>query len=234
MANLKTSKSKELINKFPERYHLIVNGDGYCLYDKEAHSPRSRYKYLGFITLDTNKGEFVFNDSSYKDIESLINAINEYNSTLPFDPDIYNPSFKESYRIQMATHDYLCSLGFKSDDSDAYTLKDGFGQPVVSVFVKVNHDSKSGYVIRTLGNSAEVECPFKDLDSAIAAINSVVGTYIISLQSTITVAINKLTGSRQRTIEIGFVPHSLDVYAKDITNKTIELLQSELEKLKQL
>ena len=227
---------KTLLGNFPDRYVLTDYQGGYCLYDKERKAPRSRYKYLGLIYLSIEDKGYVFEKEVYKDIKSLIDAIDKYNSNLPFDTDIYNPIYKASYRIQMAVHDYLESLNFKSDPYSSeivYFLEDSYNQKIFTIHVWVNENC-SGRVFQTINNNSQLECTFTDLWSAIGAINTIVGSYLIAFQSILAKPLKLLTSSRVNISEVGINWHTLEPYSSDVTDKTIELLQSEIDKLKQL
>ena len=88
----KTSLKNNLLNAFGERYHTIECNGGYVLYDKERESKRSNEYYLGWFYLASDGKSYVFNDDYYNNVDDLVNAMDEYNKTLPFDQDIYNPS----------------------------------------------------------------------------------------------------------------------------------------------
>ena len=109
------SKDKILLDALGERYVVLEHDGGYCLYDKQRPAKRSNAKYIGKFYISSDKKQYAFNDKYYKDVESLVKAMDDYNATLPFDADIYCPIFKNSYRIEIALHDYLESLGFTTD-----------------------------------------------------------------------------------------------------------------------
>lgn len=226
---------KTLLGNFSDRYVLLDCQGGYCLYDKERKAPRSRYKYLGLIYLSIKDNGYVFEKNIYKDVKSLVDAIDKYNSNLPFDTDIYNPIYRLDYRIKMAVHDYLESMHFKNDTySDGlYFLEDAYKQRIFTLNIHVNEDG-SGRVFQTIKENSQLECGFTDLWSAISAVSTIVGSYLITVQSTITQSLYMMTTSRTNITKVGFNWHTLEPYSSDATEKTIELLQSEIDKLKQL
>lgn len=226
---------KTLLGNFADKYALLECQGGYCLYDKERKAPRSKYKYLGLIYLSIKDNGYVFEKNVYKDVKSLVDAIDKYNANLPFDTDIYNPIYRLDYRIKMAIHDYLESMHFKNDmHSDGlYFLEDAYKQRIFTLNVRVNEDG-SGIIFQKIKESSQLECAFADLWSAISAVSTIVGSYLITVQGIIAQSLHIMTTSRTNISEVGFNWHTLEPYSSDVTEKTIELLQSEIDRLKQI
>ena len=226
-------KKDNLLTKFPEDvYKLTPWDDGYLIYDKTRSTKRSVWKYLGFIKLSNNK--YIFNNKEYSDPVNLIKGVEEYNTTLPFDPDIYNPMCRNNYRIEMATDDYLTSLGFKRGDDGTYILESPTNKTICKVNVKVDFDTTKGSVTKTLKDFSFIECEFNDLDSAIGAINSVVASDLLITQSVITRALDKMNSNRSNKItktNIDFT--TLSVVSTDFKQKLVGLLEDEIKKLKE-
>ena len=79
------------------------------------------------------------------------------------------------------------------------------------------------------------EAEFKDLDSAIAACNSIICRYCLGVHAKTTNILNEMTSSRcSQILNKTFDINTLNVYTEDAKAKTIEYLEKELEKLKEM
>lgn len=239
------SSRKKLLDSFGERYHVIKHDGGYLLYDKEGYSKRANALYLGYFFISTNGLNFKFNDNYYPTKEELIEAINEYNKTLQFDAEIYNPTYRKNWFVRTAFHDYMESIGFvRVDDErvlgqdDFYVLKDGYGQEICEICITVEEDTTTGKVKRKIKNEDKwelrcTESEFTDLDSAIGAVNSILAMYCASINAITMNVLNGLTNSRVSSVfDKTFDVRRLTTYTEDAKKKTIEMLESELKKLK--
>lgn len=236
-----TRKEKQLITAFDDRYVTIKNNDGYCLYDKEQKARRSNFKFLGKFYIATSKDKYVYNEETYSDTQSLIAAMDKYNATLPFDAELYDPTYRKHYFIECCLHDYLKSLGFiMNTDSiyDLYTLSDCYGQNLCTLIYKVEEDTTKGVLTRPIltenqGQIKYVEAPFNDLDSAIAAVNIMLATHCATINAQMINVLNTLTNSRSslllnKTFDVG----TLTEYTEDAKAKMIEEMEKQLTLLK--
>ena len=229
-------KKKEILNNFGDRYQVIEHDGGYILYDKERKSNRAFALYLGYFFVSTDGKKFSFNGEYYDTVETLIEAMDAYNSTLPFDAEIYNPTYRKHCKIEMALHDYLKSLGFSCDHHERYCLADAYGQNICVISFNVKDDTTEGKVIRDIPNSDKwTEAEFSDLDSAIGAVNSIVAPYCVITNAVISGMLKKLTDSRVSNIcDKSFDFKTFNVYSEDAKEKAIELLENEIKLLKDL
>lgn len=234
------NKDKVLLDALGERYTVIEHDGGYCLYDKERSAKRSNYKYIGKFYISSNKKQYAFGDKYYNDVESLVKAMDEYNSTLPFDIDIYNPLFKNSYRIEIALYDYLESLGFERvwEKESHFVKNDCFGQCICDLTVQVEEDTTKGVIRRNIITSDEyriqfTDSPFTDLDSAVASVNTILVTYVASVDAAAMDILNKITHSRSALLlDTTFDVRTLSKFTEDGRMKMIEVLEKELAELK--
>ena len=134
-------KKKTLLDKLGERYYTIEHNGGYLLYDKEGKAKRANMLFKGLFYLASSGKSYVFQEEYYETPEELIHAMEEWAKTLPFDVELYNPSFKKSYMIECAVHDYLEMLGFVIDRRTC-TLSDASGKELCTIECKVE-DGKS-------------------------------------------------------------------------------------------
>ena len=233
-----TQKRKVLFNALGDRFTTIEHDGGYLLFDKEqeAHLTQQSYgKYIGKIYLASSGDYYVYREIHYHNVDDLLKAIEEYNATLPFDIEIYNPIFKPSYKIEAALSQYLRSLGFVSPKyrDEAYQLKDLYGRDICCILYEVEDDC-SGKVTRYVNNAQWQECEFTDLDSAVAAVNSLVATYLSCVQAQVMNALNRLMSSRAAIIlDHTIADNGLSEYVTDAKGKAIVYLEQELKRLKE-
>ena len=234
------NKDKVLLDALGERYEVLEHDGGYCLYDKERPAKRTNCKYIGKFYISSDKKQYAFNDKYYKDVESMVKAMDDYNATLPFDADIYCPIFKNSYRIEIALHDYLESLGFERQwgRESRYIKNDCCGQLICDLTVWVKEDTTEGVITRNIHTQDKdkvftTDSPFADLDSAIASVNTILATYVASINATAMNILNKITHSRSALLlDTTFDVRKLSKFTEDGRKKMIEVLDKELEQLK--
>lgn len=232
------SSRKKLLESFGERYQLIEHDGGWLLYDKEGHSIRANALYLGLFYISTDNTRYSFRGDYYTTVAELIQAMEAYNKTLPFDAEIYNPSYRKNCMVEMALHDYLNGLGFKMSwgeyKGSIYYIEDAYGQRICTIQVEVKEDTTAGRISRLIPNSDKwTDAPFTDLDSAIGAVNSILSMYCLSINAITINVLNALTESRaSQVLDITFDVKKLSVYKEDAKKKTIEHLERELKRLK--
>ena len=238
------NKDKVLLDALGERYEVLEHDGGYCLYDKERPAKRTKYKYIGKFYISSDKKQYAFNDKYYKDVESLVKAMDDYNATLPFDADVYCPMFKNSFRIEIALYDYLESLGFTKERGIAlisgtrYIKNDCFGQCICDLSVWVKDETTEGVITRNILTPDEnkvftTDSPFNDLDSAIASINTILATYVASINAAAMNILNKITHSRSALLlDTIFDVRKMSKFVEDGRKKMVEVLEKELEQLK--
>lgn len=238
------NKDKILLDALGERYEVLEHDGGYCLYDKQRPAKRTKYKYIGKFYISSDKKQYAFNDEYYKDVESLVAAMDAYNATLPFDADIYCPIYKNSYRIEIALYDYLESLGFTKDrwtggrHGSRYIKNDCYGQCICDLTVCVDDGTTKGVITRNILTPDEskyfrTDSPFADLDSAIASVNTILATYVVSINAAAMNILNKITHSRSALLcDTTFDVRNLSKFVEDGRVKMIDVLEKELAELK--
>lgn len=235
-------KTSNLINAFDDNFWVLPHDGGYCLYDRTRYCKRANAQYLGKFYLSSIGDKYVFRDEYYDDIKSLTEAMDKYNATLPFSPEIYDPTYRKSFQIEMALHDYLTEIGFKpvpwklnstrQHDSE-YEIADAYGHKLITIIVEVEFNSSKGMIRRLINTDSWQESPFIDLDSAIAACNSILAGYFSVVQAQLMNALNKLTTARAALVlDKHFDWKTLSSYSEDATQKTIDYMEAELKRLK--
>ena len=232
-------RPRKLLKLFSNNYTTIENDGGFCLYDR--YCKRGNAKFLGKFYISTDGKKFVFNEEEYDTVESLVKAMDDYYSTMPFDSEIYNPLYRKNFRVEMALHDYLLSLGFKmSWDSrlSCYYLEDVYSQKICEVSFDVKDDTTVGVVTKYIladdnSKNRSIKVPFDSLDSAIGAVNSILGTYCLALNAQMIKLLDSLTSSRATTmLDVTFNLTELKQTVDDAKANMIKHLEEELEKLK--
>lgn len=227
-----------LLNAFDrEQYWIIPCDGGYCLYDRKREHRRANAQYIGRFYISTDEKKYVFNNDYYAEIADLIEAMDKYNATLPFSPEVYDPTYRKSAQIEMAIHDYLTNIGFEEASDEPtyakYKISDDYGHKLITILVKVDFDTSGGKVQRPINDDSWQECPFSDLDSAIAACNSILAGYFSVVQAQMANALGKLTSSRAALVlDKTFDWKTLTTYSEDATQKAIEQMEDELKRLK--
>lgn len=230
------ARKANIIKNVPERYSCLEHDGGYIMYDKETRGKRSNSLFKGKFFISTDGSKFAFNDKYYATFDELLQAMNEWAETLPFDADIYNPIYKKNYMVECAVHDYLESLGFTMSWGhleEFYDIKDPYGKTICSFTLKVEEDTTRGTLTHLLGADRWVESVFTDLETAIGACNSMIAAYCGVLQGKLLILLNALTASRvTNMVDKKFVMSTMSVYSEDATQKTIKWMEEELERLK--
>ncbi len=230
-----------MIKAFGEQYLIIPWDGGYLLYDYKRECKRANAMYIGKFYLSNEGNKYVFRDERYESKEALIEAMDKYNATLPFAADVYDPSHRKNYNIECAAYDYLTSLGFKHDRcafrGEKYTLSDVYGNYLCEIQVKTNFDSSVGKVVRRIVTSEKKEmwqeAHFEDLETAVAAINSIVVGYLSVVQAQLMNALRAMTTSRSAVmLEATLDVNTLSTFIEDARQKTIDFLEAELKRLK--
>jgi hypothetical protein len=229
---------KKLIKNFGSLFDLIeYEKNSYCLYDKSKKGQHTVHPYIGTFSLSGDNKKYVFNTKEYKDIPSLLKAMEEYNSTLPFNPEIYNPMYTKNCFVEQALREYLTNAGFVygggSAANGAYILKDVYGQTICTLYLKIEMDTTEGVIMRTCSENRWVESVFSSLEEGISACNSIIASYCVAINSIVVSVLDKLTVARANKMEeVSFNLRNFQVYKEDAKKKAIEYLEEELNRLK--
>lgn len=242
-ANKQTSVKNKLISDFGENFWVLPNNGGYCLYDKNRYCKRANAQYIGKFYISNNGDKYVFNDTYIDTIPELVKAMDKYNATLPFSPEIYDPTYRKNYQIEMALYDYLTSIGFKRLQQvgvykEIFELFDAFCQKICAIEIETIEDTTTGVVRRWVYQSTNghrvIEVPFKDLDSAIGACNSLLASYSSMLNVQMLNMFKSMTNARASImLDSTFDMKKASLETKDARQQAIEYLEEELKRLKE-
>lgn len=216
-----------------EKYNFIGDNNDISLYRKKGEFSYGM-GYCGNITL--KKGNAVFNGKTYKDIESLDNALVEWEKSLNFPVDTYNPMTKESYRVESRLIWYLTEkMGFKSMYSDwnHYYAKDIGPNFQLRFDIKQHFEHEKVQIsttFKTMSFTQEVD----NTEEGLAVINSIVkGTVLMMAKDVVDVM--SVCGNEVTTEIDAYVPANNIFGQKKVSFKElmIEKLEETLKQLKE-
>ena len=104
--------------------------------------------------------------------------------------------------------------------------------------LQVEEGTTKGVIRRSIITSDEyriqfTDSPFTDLDSAVASVNTILATYVASVDAAAMDILNKITHSRSALLlDTTFDVRTLSKFTEDGRQKMIEVLEKELEQLK--
>lgn len=231
-----------------DAYYAVRIDGRYDLYDKDPKSgSRSCHKYLGSVVYDSKNQSVMFNSQRYTTIQALDNALKEWEKSLPFSVENYNPMFNGKYRTEQCLRDYLEGIGFVDNGFDGFTKSMMYilnhynpyfsKQVAVEMLVKVDDSGKNGSIsLHYQQNSSFVTSDFESLEEAIATINSLIEPILLCGASELINKHNKMSKQRKKAnlgeiITVNF--RTLQTFSEDFKAKTIEALEEALKRLKE-
>lgn len=231
-----------------DAYYAVRIDGRYDLYDKDPKSGSSScHKYLGSVVYDSKNQSVMFNGQRYTTIQALDNALKEWEKSLPFSVENYNPMFNEKYRTERCIGDYLQSIGFVYNGCDGFTKSSLYilnhynpyfsKQVAVEMLVKVDDSGKTSSIsLHYRQSSSFVTSDFDSLEEAIATINSLIEPLLLCGASEFINKHNKISKQRKKAnlgeiITVNF--RTLQTYSEDLKAKTIEALEEALKRLKE-
>ena len=155
------------------KYIVLKYTNSYLLYLKDSGTYLP-HKYIANFSINKGGNKFVFNDKKYTDFDLMVSDIEDYNKTLPFNCEFYNPSFRTNYFIELCLNEYLTNIGF-TREMNSYKLKDIDGKTLCIITFEVKDDTYNGSISRVIPDSSSWMCAdFKGIDDAISVVNSLV------------------------------------------------------------
>ena len=119
-----------------------------------------------------------------------------------------------------------------------YIKNDCYGQCICDLTVWVEDGTTKGVITRNIltpdkSKEFTTDSPFDGLDSAIASVNTILATYVASIDAAAMNILNKITHSRSALLlDTTFDVRNLSKFVEDGRVKMIEVLEKELEQLK--
>jgi len=162
-----------------EKYNIIGDNKNICLYRKRGEYFRG-LGYCGNISLNNGKAEF--NGKKYTDLDSLDNALLDWEKSLKYPVDSYNPMMRENYRTESRIIWYLEEkLGFKSARGP-YTYNKyvkNIGPNCQLSFAIENEDERINIISRYGDVSFAIVA--EDADEAIEGIDSIISCSVLEM-----------------------------------------------------
>ena len=230
----------EKIREDKKKFTCFEHKDGIYSLFENTPSLHQNVTYLGEFTIHSNKKDFVYNGERYVSLWSMADAMKEDLEKLPHDPAVYDPNLRLSWRITLAISDYLQSIGLQpiENTNDEYAFLDPSGCIIFTVSFEVKEDDSGKGVVRRFSsnNATYGRAEFEDLDSAIAACNSLIASFTAGIVALGNETLSKMTEARaNKFFEYTIKENNLSnisILVTDLKKKTIEMLERELKLLK--
>ena len=218
-----------------EKYNILGDNNDISLYRKKGEYTYG-IGYCGNISL--KNGKAIFNNKSYNDVESLDKALREWEASLPWPVDTYNPLMRGSACLQDRIMWYLTEkLGFVE-------LRDNWGTkfvrnigPNCRISFEVERpralDEDTITIISQYGN-ATFRSVIKDTDDGVAMISSIVRESILQMSSDMVNILSTVPETEVPDIQ-AYVKSNRNIFGfeqVDFKGMMISLLENELKKLK--
>lgn len=216
-----------------EKYNIIGNNNDISLYRKKGEYDYG-VGYCGNIQL--KNGKALFNGNSYKDIDSLDNALCEWEKSLPWPVDTYNPMIIKSANLESRIIWYLTKkLGFKQSMEKwqiRYVKNIG---PSCQLYFEIDRGrrgmSEDTLTLITSYGGVYFTQEVDNADSAVAMISAIVRENIFQMSSDMVNTLSILPDTD--------VPSDIEAFVEDQSFKKVDfkttmiaLLEKELKKLK--
>lgn len=217
-----------------EKYNIIGNNDNISLYRKRGEYDRG-IGYCGNIFL--KRGKVIFNGVQYSTIEALDNALREWEKSLPWPVDTYNPMMRRGAVLEDRVIWYLTEkMGFKTISSNWQ----------VRYSKEIGINSSISFIVDRAGMEDEkitIVCPFgpytlrqeiADVDEAVAMISSIVRQQVLQMASGIVEALSVCPDVEVPEME-AYVKSNRSLFGIeriDYKSMMVSLLEKELKKLK--
>lgn len=140
---MKFTTKKNLIEEFEKRGFKCLgrinpseNGEMNLYHKNEGY-----VNYHSTITWDSKKKKVKFNGNYYSDIDELLQAIEEYNKTLFFDADTYDPDMVDDCRTDIRMSRDIRRIGGELDDGydySNYKVHDAIGNVLLNIHQNMN------------------------------------------------------------------------------------------------
>ena len=221
-----------------EKYNIIGENSDITLYRKKGEYDYGM-GYCGNIAL--RNGKAVFQDHSYSTVGALDIVLRDWEKSLPYPVDTYNPMMNDLYRIEARLCWYLENkMGFKMDTSEwgdrgsKYTREIG---PDYKISFRILRDGldEDGVAIQSVWGDYHLTHKVKDEEDGISIFNTIVNSTVLSMAKDMIDALDICDGKVTTDIR-AFVKDSSrffgfrEVNFKDIM---IERLETVLKQLKE-
>ena len=218
-----------------EKYNVLGDHRSYSLYRKKGEYTYG-FRYCGDI--EFCNGVAWFNDEAYINIDSLDKALREWEKSLPWPVDTYNPLLRKGAILEDRVIWYLTEkMGFKSTTKDwqSYYIKEIGPNCNISFEVERAKDLDDDYVtIISSYGSYFFRSKFTDADEAVKTISAIVKSEVLQMASGIVDALSVCGNFEIPNLEL-YTKSNANIFGIekiDFKSTMISLLENELKKLK--
>lgn len=212
--------------------------------------------YTGTITYNAKTETVALKSPVYADevimpkhctIDNLFDAIEYIKKALPFPLECYNPTFRESWRIETCLYHYLTNIGFVHSPggygNNVYKLtnSNAFGVNCdITIIITANNtlssDDIGGNISMYLSPTKSLSYEFTNLDSAIKTINGLMMTALSVSMSTMVQWSESFLNREINldNVELKEIDKNMpfNVYTTKMKEHTINMLEEILSQLK--
>lgn len=220
-----------------EKYNIIGENKDIVLYRKkeDIHYSNRGLGYCGNVQLVN--GKVIFNGKKYSDIDSLDNALIEWENSLEFPIDTYNPMMREGAKLYSKIDWFLCEkMGFKTKviNWESYYIK-SFGIDFALKFtLKNSYEDESVNITCSFGGIHFTQ-NFTDVNEGIALISTITQNCVLSMAKDVVDALAVIPKERTTEIET-FVNSNKNIFGIEkvsFKDLMINMLERELKALKE-
>ena len=161
-----------------EKYDIIGQNKDISLYRK-----RGEFTYgIGYCgNIELRKGKAYFNGGVYSTIKELDKALVEWEKSLPYPVDTYNPMYRECYRIENRIVWYLTEkLGFKVKYNEWETCYIKEIGPSYNISFQIKREDDGVDLTSRYGEYYFTE-KIEDINRGVDVINTLVNTEVLSM-----------------------------------------------------
>lgn len=215
-------------------YNIIGDNKDICLYRKRGEFTYG-CGYCGNISL--KNGKAIFNGNSYSYIDSLDDALRDWEASLPWPVDTYNPMLRKSAALLSRVSWYLTEkLGFEVCTKNwnvSYIKKIGTDYRISFELEDKKLDSDSITIVSRFSDFVFMN-DYSDVDEAVAMISTIVKTEVLSMSSDMVDLLSRCPETEIPNIDT-YVKSNRNIFGyekADFKSVMISLLENELRKLK--
>lgn len=251
--DLKTSNVilKELNEKYfvTKTFNPTIPKEGgieYLVYEEYDNIKMGNF-YCKVVKVGTAKKSILFNGRKYNSTGALLEAVEKYNSELPFPARLYDELSNKYHQTYAQIQWYLTeAIGFVKEfsewrEGDSFILKNVYGDAITKLSIAMDaekdvydRDTTSGNIIKKTG-VGWIYFPFKDAEDAVSVINSIVSGEVIPTFNDLFEILSKMRGnfSNLDNAKYGDLQDFLNGTQKKYTEFIIPKLEELLVKLKE-
>lgn len=218
-----------------EKYNIFGENKDISLYRKRGEFACG-YGYCGNIQL--KNGKAIFNGQSYSNIESLDNAFREWEKTLPWPVDTYNPMVRKGFLLETRIVWYLTEkMGFTESSANwqiTYVKNIGSNCKVSFEIERNKNLEDEDVTITSTYGKYTFRQKVTNADDAVATISSLIKHEILAMSSGMVDILSKCPDVEVPNIE-AYTKSNTSIFGferVDFKSVMIELLENELKKLK--